>query len=99
MDTLQCDACEIWIHHKCSKLSKEQIEMIDQLDGVVKWYCGECKEKVSILIDKGKKSNHRKEKESGQDIIYCIQYNVLYKQSTYQLLQIDKSYNFFIVIL
>ena len=37
-----CHACEKWTHGHCAKVSKEQIEMLEQKEGAI-WFCDKCR--------------------------------------------------------
>ena len=42
---IMCDMCSIWFHEKCSSLSKNQLNVIGEIDAC-KWFCGWCLDNV-----------------------------------------------------
>ena len=62
-DSIQCDMCDIWEHHKCKKINKQTYEYLKQDQST--WYCILCtkepfpfsklKDEYLILTLKGKK--------------------------------------------
>ena len=37
-----CHACEKWTHEHCAKVSKEQIELLEQIEGAM-WFSDKCR--------------------------------------------------------
>ena len=37
-----CHACEKWTHGHCARVSKEQIELLEQIEGAM-WFCDKCR--------------------------------------------------------
>ena len=37
-----CHACEKWAHGHCVKVSKEQIQLLEQIEGAM-WFCDKCR--------------------------------------------------------
>ena len=47
-----CHACEKWTHGHCAKVSKEQIVLVEQIDGSM-WFCDKCRCYVKGSIQTG----------------------------------------------
>ena len=64
-DSIQCDKCDIWVHHKCNKMNKRTYEYLKQDKSM--WYCIVCTKELFpfsklndenlILTLKGKRLN------------------------------------------
>lgn len=51
---LMCDMCEIWFHGSCGQIDSDQYKLITKLEGVVDWFCDECKNGIKNLHSENK---------------------------------------------
>ena len=47
-----CHACKNWTHGHCAKVSKEQIELLEQIEDAI-WFCDKCRCYAKRSIQKG----------------------------------------------